>query len=270
MDTVPAATSGSTNQQSTVASPLAQTPPEQSASTVVSSGSVNTGAPSSNIGVAELIDQYEKRHRALMSEKDKMANERDKAIAAQVELQKQLAELQEKSQTALTGAAQTTQSAIDHNKQLAQDIERLKAENIRYTVLAQNPELLDYAQFIPASSDAEVVKQAVEQLKQINQKQLARLNPQSTQQPPQTPGVLGLYTGQPGMAPLVNGVPLNALQQPGSNPSQMAPMSNPAESSEAINAMLQEAQQSGDQIKFQAALEEAKKLAELQIRAVMG
>jgi hypothetical protein len=234
-------------------------------------GPVST-QPSSSAPIAEIIDQYEKRHRALMSDKDKMANERDKAIAAQVEMQKQLQALHEQSQAALGGAAQTTQSAIDQAKALASKIAELEAENVRSKVLLdpKNADIAAYAQFIPASSDIEKVNAAVEQLKAINRAQLDRLAPVTPPvvQPLQNATLADLYAGRPGSTPVLNGTPVSSI--PPSAPASMAPTGTVEDQNKAIESILKEASASGDPAKFAAALEEAKQRADMLIRGVVG
>ncbi len=261
-----------TTQTNPVNPALADSQPGSSTGT---NGSVSTKEqqPSSSVDVGALIEKYEQRHRALMSEKDKMANERDKAIAAQVELQKQLTSLQEQSSTALNGAAQTTQSAIDQAKTLAEKIALLEAENTKASLLLQKPELAAYADLIPAHADPEKVKATIAKLEEVNRAQLAKYQPpQQQQQQGQMPNILDLYANRPGMAPFLNGVPGSVLpgSPPGSNPAQMASMGSMGDQNKAIEAKLKAAQDSGDPAQFQAALEEAKATADLMIRNVMG
>jgi hypothetical protein len=252
------------------------TPPlaEQQQSGSTSATAPVSTTPSSNAPhIAELVEQYEKRHRALMSDKDKMANDRDKAIAAQVELQKRYTELHEQSQTALGGAAQTTQSAIDQAKLLAEKIAALEAENVRNKILLdpKNADIAPYAQLIPASSDAEKVNATVEQLRAINKAQLERLAAQSAPaptQPLQNGTLADLYAGRPGSTAILNGTPVSQI--PPSAPASMPPMGNAQDQNQAIEQMLKEASDSGDPVKFAAAMEEAKKRADLLIKGVVG
>lgn len=263
-------TGDSTTQAPPVTTPLADT---QSGSTG-QSASVNT-TPSSNAShIAELVEQYEKRNRALMSAKDTMANDRDKAIAAQVEMQAQLQALHEQSQTALNGAAQTTQSAIEQAKALAAKIAELEAENVRNKILLdpRNADVAPYAQLIPASSDAEKINATVEQLRAINKAQMDRLGAQAAPaptQPLQNGTLADLYAGKPGSTPILNGTSVSQIP-PSAPASMMSPMGSIEDQNKAIEAILREANDSGDPAKFAAAMEEAKKRADMLIKGVAG
>jgi hypothetical protein len=225
-----------------------------------------------------LVAQWEKRHRDLMSEKDRMANDRDKAIAAQVKMQEEHTALKEQSSNALTGAAQTTQSAIDQAKILADKIAQLEAENVRNRVLLENPDLAPYAALIPPSSDEAKVRETVANLKKINEEQFKRLASQPVQQQQQLPAggqppqqvadIMSLYAGRPGMNPMLPGMPL--AQLPGSTPAAMAPAGSVEDQNKAIDEILTEAKKSGDPQKFAAALEEAKSRAKALVNSVTG
>lgn len=250
---------------------------QQSGSTAPTT-SVSTQASSGPNPYMDLVAQWEKRHRDLMSDKDKMANDRDKAIAAQVEMQKELTSLQERSSTALNGAAQTTQSAIEQAKLLADKIAQLEAENVRNKVLLENPDLAAYASLIQPSPDEAKVREAVENLKKINEQHFQRLAskqqppqqqiPVGGQQPQQVADIMSLYAGRPGMNPMLPGMPL--AQLPGSTPAAMAPAGSVEDQNQAIEQILKEARESGDPQKFAAALEEAKNRQKALINSVTG
>jgi len=237
-------------------------------------GSVNTMPSSNQPDVSGIIANYEKRLRDLMSKADKATEERNQSIASQAEMQKQLTSLQEKSQLDMAQVTSAAQSAIDQAKQFSDKLAIIEAENTRNALLLQHPDVAPYASFIPASADAEKVKQAIEQLKMINKQQLDRLALPKAEPPQtlplQTNNIIeSLYGNRPNMAPAaLNATPIGQI--PGSNPVSMAPMGSPEDQNKAIEQMLKEAQMSNDPVKFAAAMEEAKKRAEMLLKGVVG
>ena len=80
--------------------------------------------------------QYEKRVRDLMSEKDKALNERNQSIASQAELQRQYTELQASASTGLQTSTQAAQTLLDQNRQLTAQNTALQGQIMRANALA--------------------------------------------------------------------------------------------------------------------------------------
>lgn len=227
-----------------------------------------------------LINSYESRLRALMSEKDKAINERNQAIAKQMELQQQLTQLQEQTSSSLTAAAGSAQAAIDENTRLKAQMSQLQGELLRYTTLRAHPELLDYAEFLPATSDETAMQTALAKLLDVRKRDMERngrvqvpsfqptgsnaaattgatsASVPGTQPPHIDP--MALYANRGTLAPGI-----------GSSPAMMNP-NGAASSVDAIAQMLSEARASGDPAVFQAAVEKASLLAQQDIHRTLG
>lgn len=231
-----------------------------------------------------VVASYEQRISRLMSEKDKALNERNQAIAQLSELQKQYTDEQSSTHQSLNNTAQAAQTAINQSRLYEAQIKSLQGELLRSKTLLAKPHLAAYEQFIPASENAEEMNKLVEQLEAIRNQDMERSRAQqpygnvpslpglpSSQQQQQLPSAfpgqsqatnpLNLYANRPNMAP--------GLNPPGSNPAMMNPAGagNPTD---AIQQMLYEALNSGDQNKYQTALEQAKTLANAAVQQQMG
>lgn len=267
MSDLPPPSTGATTELSGVVTP--------STTTTTPSTPASVSPAQTIVDTSALIAQYESRIRNLMSEKDKAINERNQAITQLTELQQQHTTLQEQTQSSLTGAANAAQQAIDRSKSLEGEIARLQGEALRAQTLLEKPHLAPYAQFIPASSDPEAVKKAVEQLEAIRNQDLERNRalvqgagqfatpPQPT--PPPAAGQinpLALYQNRPNMSPSFAGMP-------GSTPAQMNPgaMTDPLVS---IQQLFDDAKRSGDPSAFEKALEQSQLLARTSIDQQMG
>lgn len=275
-----------TAQTPPVTTPLASTDPAQLAQSgsTGATGSVSTTPQQPLTDVSAIIAQYENRLRNLMSDKDKAIDERNKAIANLADVQSQFTTLREQTQSSLTGAATAAQQAIDYGKTLEGQLASLKAENTRAKILLQNPDLAPYAQFIPASEDEAKVQTAVEQLKEINKQQLARLVPQVQPQatPPTSPflqpnvaspNLLDLYQGRPNMAPMLGTSPASTPSLPtipGSSPAQMNPIATPEDQTKEIQKLFDQARLSGKQEDYDRARDEAILRANAALNAVTG
>lgn len=238
----------------------------------------NPAAPATSLDVSGMIASYEQRLRNLMSEKDKAINERNQAITAQTDLQQQLTSLQNQTSTSLTGAAQAAQTAIDEAKQLRARVSVLEGEVLRYKMLSEHTELLPYADFVPVTTDENMMREAVQKLQTIRQQDLERsrvtqfpgqqyqqLPPTTPTTPgttPATPNVYGLYQQRPTMAPTMPNIPP-------SSPAQMHP-AGAGNSVDSIDQMLREARQSGDPSAFEQAIQRASLLARQSIDAQLG
>lgn len=230
---------------------------------------------SSTLDVSGMIATYEQRIRTLMSEKDKALHERNVAITAQTDLQKQLTDLQTQSSSAMGQAASAAQQAIDENKRLSARIGTLEGELLRARTLLEHPDLTPYAEFIPVTGDEAKQREAIEKLKAIREQDLARVRgtfpPQSTlpsQQssgqgqpggvPQQSPDLYGLYAGRPNVPP-----------QFASNPAQMHPAGGESTIT-SIDKLLREARASGDSSRFEEALRQAQVLARTAVDTQLG
>lgn len=259
--------------------PAMQTPVNQAQASTPHTQQLSQQGQSGPVDVSAMIAQYEARIRNLMSEKDKALNERNQAINAQAQMQQSLTEYQTQSQATLTQTTNAAQLAIDQNNQLSARVQVLEAELQRANVVLQKPELAPYIQFIPAESDPEKLKSAVEQLEQVRQNDLQRSGvrqfPNATppagqstlptlpsQIPPgqQDPNLFALYGQRQNMAPVT---------QVGSSPAMM----NPAGGQNvlgSIETMLKEAMASGDPAAFEKAVRDASSMATLDINRQLG
>lgn len=247
-----------------------------------------TPVPGSQTSLQTQDPNYQQRINDLMSAKDKalaeaqrLTQQYNEAIAAQVELQRQKQELEAKSATTLSTAAQSAQDAINRQKQLEAQVAQLQAENMRARLLVEKPHLAPYMQFIPATTDEAQLKQAVEQFEQIRAKDLdanrfpntqgqqipgqpqqafpLQQQQQTPSQPLPTPQdtMAALYGSRPTMAPIP--------QVPGSNPSLMNPMGAATNSIDAIAALYEAAKASGEPGAYERAHAQAIALANSQL-----
>ncbi len=151
--------------------------------------------------VSGLIANYENRLRALQSIADKAVNERNASITSQAQMQAQLTTLQESATNGLSQAVDNAQRAINENAQLRAQVQALQGELVRFKVLAETPDLLPYAPYIPANSDESVVRQHAESFKTMREADLARFRPAGQQQQQ------GGYGYTPGVFPGVPPIP---------------------------------------------------------------
>ena len=235
--------------------------------------------------VAAMRAHYEARISALMSEKDRALNERDKAISAHAALLHEHEQYKAMNSTSLQAAVDAAQNSTNAGKALQQQVNELQGQVIRYKVLLEKPHLAAYQSFIPATGTEEEIVKAVQTLEEIRQKDMqqsgypvggtfvgnnALVAPgqQGQQQhgqgtPPATANVGALYQGRSNLP--------QSLQQgmPGSSPSMMNPNAN-VDPTTRIQQLFAEAQKSPDPDAFQKAVEQAKVLADASINQSMG
>ncbi len=218
-----------------------------------------------SLDTSGLIASYEQRISRLMSEKDKMAHERNQAIAQLSTLQVDHTSLQEQTQGSLTAAANAAQQAIDHAKRLETELVSERARNAKLTALMQRPHLAPYADLIPAKSDEAELKAVLDQLEQIRQQDLDRHRsaspapagqPQATEQTPNQI-LQSLYGNRANMHPNAFGQP--AI--PASSPAMMNPNAT-QDASQSIQALFDDARRTGTKEAFDQALAKANLLAQ--------
>jgi hypothetical protein len=237
------------------------------------------------IDVSGLIANYEVRLRNLQSERDKAVNERNQAISAQAQMQQQLTDLQTSAATNISSAVGSAQTAIDENSRLRAQVQSLNAQLLRANTVLKKPHLAEYVDFLPTNGDEAAMTEAVAKLEQIRQSDLDRNRAQapayagfptptpSTQLPP-VPGVPPLPgqntpAAQQNLYNLYNQRPTMAPGIPSSSPAMMNP-AGAATTTDAINQMLTEARNSGDEAKFNQAMQQAVLLANNLVQQQMG
>ena len=247
---------------------------------------VNTQVPTSD--VSGIVASYEARLRNLMSQKDTALNERNQSIEQQANLQRLYTELQTSAQNGLQSSTSAAQQAIDEANRLRARSAELEGQLLRAQVLQEHPELIPYGDYIPVSSDPEKIKESVTRLQQIRERdiQAARGLPfqqQANGQPgaanglPYTPPanapgsppvptpqqVAALYAGRSSLSPTM-------MQQiPASSPAYMNPM-GAGQQLDAISKLLTDARESGDPVRFEAAVKQAAAMADAQVAQQMG
>ena len=270
-------TGDSTGQAGVVASVTGGTPPTQPVNPAQTFQQQQSSQQIAEISA--LTAKYEQRLSNLMSEKDRMAHERNQAISQLTALQEEHTRLQEQTQSSLSGAANAAQQAIDRTKSLEAKIAELEGESLRARTLLEKPHLAAYAQFIPTSTDPEKVKAAVEQLEQIRRQDLERNGGYSHQQQPGQPSQPG-QSGQPPLyqqqqqqvANLYQNRPTMPFQFgiPGSTPAQMNPAGLSPDPTTAIQQLFDDAKKSGDPAAFEQAVRQAATLSQTAIREQLG
>lgn len=233
---------------------------------------------------------YEKRISDLQSRADKATEDRRQALVQNADLQRQIVSLQEQSTNSIASAADAAQGAINEVNRLQAENTRLRGENQKYKALLKNPELTLYEQFIPVGGTEEEQQKVIEQLKAVREQDLQRI---TAGQQPYVANPLAGFPGnqqQPGAGTPNPGSPLPAVQPPSAlqalygNRPTIAPFANPIPGStpaamnpagagttaEAINKMLSDARASGDPKAFEAALEQAKTLANTAVQQSLG
>jgi len=148
---------------------------------------------------AQVDETTERRIRDLMSAKDKAIRDASLAQQRAIELERQMAEQNQANASVLEGATRATEQLIQSKAQLEAERTRLQAENLKLAKLAQHPDLLPFAEFIPASSDEATLQAAIEKFQSARQADLQRA--QAAMQPvspapaisPQLPDLRGIY-----------------------------------------------------------------------------
>jgi hypothetical protein len=279
-----AESTGDMPSQASVVAPQTGTPPAEVVSPAQSQPSFSSNAGLSLADAITKIVQQEamianqdQRIRALMSDKDKAENARNKAITDYTNLFGEYSTFKEQTQSSITSAANAAQQSIDRQKQLEIQMAELQGNAIRANALLERPHLAAYAQFIPASSDAEKVKAALDQLEQIRQQDLVRAqagqpysattptqpglpSQQQQVQNPVEPNLLSLYAGR--------NLPFAAM--PGSSPAQMSPAGTSPNTPASIQQLFDDAKNSNDPNAFEQARQQAILLANSTINKQLG
>ncbi len=187
------------------------------------------------------------RINSLISQKDKAINERNQSIAAQAQMQQQYTQLQEQAQTGLVSATEAAQQAINRANMLEAQLRLKEAEAMRSQALLEKPHLAPYAQFIPATSNAEDLKAAIARLEEIRMEDMKRsgLSPTFTQSAPPsgTPPTPGQPASNP-YAPFGGRATMNPSVVGPANPATMNP-AGAGNSADAINQLFAQARAEG-------------------------
>jgi hypothetical protein len=251
-----------------------------SAGAAIQSGSL------SQADVQALTTNWQQRISDLQSMADKRLDERNKAIAAQAQLQQQVTALQEQSSTSLAAAADAAQNAINIANQLKAQVAQLESELRRYKALETHPDLpAQYRKFLPTSGTDEELQAAIAELKAIRDQDLAKAQagqqplftnpaqaPGMQQQVPGTPMqqqpnmLQALYGNRPNMNPLLMGMQ-NPTLVPGSTPAAMSPAGG-GTTTQAISQMLREAMD--DPAKYEEAVKRASMMVPQAIQEQLG
>lgn len=133
-------------------------------------------------------EKYEQRIRDLMSAKDKALRDANLQQQHAIELQQQLEAQQQQHSQLIEGATRATESLLQAKAQLEQQQQRLAAENLKLTMLAKQPDLLPYAEFIPASTQEADVQAAIERFRAAQLQAAPRTAPAAA-----PPSMQGLY-----------------------------------------------------------------------------
>jgi hypothetical protein len=196
----------------------------------------------------------EQRIRELQSQADRARAELLKMTRRAQEAEEQLkAALAERTQL-LTSAAEAAQKAMDENANLKQELEQTRGELARLKLLQQRPELLPYADLLPATTDEQKLAEMVERLEQARQRDLEQLRRQAGVSETEAAGTTGTMGAAGRLArngsglggsstPVVSGTPARL-----SVPTAMSP--------EELNRRLREAMRQGPKA-YQEALSEA-------------
>lgn len=125
----------------------------------------------------------EERIRSFQAKSDRLQTELDRANKSYLELKSsfdlvtgELTQTKTERSSILNDAARKTQEAMDEKTELEAERDKIRAENARLKVLVANPELTNYADLLPYTSDEESLQKAVETLKVARQKDLDALS----------------------------------------------------------------------------------------------
>lgn len=134
--------------------------------------------------VASDIAAYESRVRDLISQKDRIRAEHERAVAERVTLQQELDSIKAERENVLQGATKATEAALNRAKDLESKLTQESARRLKLEKLLSNPELFPYAEFIPETNDDAALQAAIDKFKAVRDQDLARLQPPVTQTPP--------------------------------------------------------------------------------------
>lgn len=167
--------------------------PDSNVSTDPASGSPPGTPDKGPVGTNVTAEEYERRIAGMMSAKDKAEAEAKRLASELAALKQSATTIETEKAKIVTEIGAKIDAEMAKAKQFEGELNSTKALLAKAEVLLENPELIPYQELIPASTDKEAIKKALDSLKTARdrdmQAMLAKL--QSGQIPPPPPSPTG-------------------------------------------------------------------------------